>query len=167
MLLQTPLYEEHKALGAKLIEFAGYEMPVRYAGDKAEHPAVRQQLACSMCRTWGNFSFAGPKPTGEAGVVSSNDVSKITLCIGRHTLLTRQRGGVVDDCFYRLEDELYMMVVTPRTWPRTGRGWSSTTSTLAPELENISERTCLLALSGPNAAARFLFRLDMLHIHDT
>src|SRR6478736_3745319 len=111
-LLRTPLYDRHVALGAKLVPFAGWEMPVQYTGVIEEHRAVRTDAGAFDVSHMGEFEVEGPRARDLLQSALSNDVDKIQPGEAQYTLLTNDDGGIVDDLIvYRLDDFRYLLVV--------------------------------------------------------
>src|ERR1700740_3030190 len=103
-LLRTPLYERHVALGAKLVPFAGWEMPVQYAGVIEEHRAVRTAAGAFDVSRMGGLEVEGPRARDLLQSALSNDVDRIAVGEAQYTLLTNEEGGIVDDLIlYRLD----------------------------------------------------------------
>src|SRR5947209_9919300 len=110
-LLHTPLYDRHLALGAKLVPFAGWEMPVQYAGVIEEHRAVRTDAGAFDVSHMGEFEVEGPRARDLLQHALSNDVDRIEPGEAQYTLLTNEDGGIVDDLIvYRLDDFRYLLV---------------------------------------------------------
>ena len=111
-LLRTPLYERHRALGARLVPFAGWEMPVQYEGVIPEHRAVRTDCGVFDVSHMGELEVEGPKAHELLQSVLSNDLDKVEPGGAQYTLLTNERGGIVDDLIaYRLEQGSYLLIV--------------------------------------------------------
>jgi aminomethyltransferase len=110
-LKRTPLYERHVEAGGKLVPFAGYEMPVQYAGIKAEHLAVRREAGVFDVSHMGEIETRGPRAVELLQRLLSNDVTKIAVGGAQYSVLCREDGGVLDDLFtYRLGDDRYLTV---------------------------------------------------------
>src|SRR3954465_13194190 len=108
---RTPLYDNHVAAGAKLVPFAGWEMPVQYAGIRAEHVAVPPSVGIFAGSHMGEFETSGPDAEAFLQRILSNDVSKIAPGGAQYSVLCREDGGVLDDLFtYRLEDGSFLTV---------------------------------------------------------
>ncbi len=155
-LLRTPLYADHVAAGAKLVPFAGYEMPIRYAGDTQEHMAVRERAGLFDVSHMGEFLVRGPRALALIQALTTNDVSKVTVGKAQYNCLPNPEGGIIDDLIvYRLEDELYLVVVNAANIAKDWDWFSTQNAALGigAELTDISSDTALLALSGPNAPA--------------
>lgn len=109
---RTPLYETHQALGARIIDFAGWEMPVRYRSVQEEHVAVRTVAGLFDVSHMGLFDFLGPNACGFLDLVTTNDVARLQVGESHYSYLLSPHGQVIDDVMvYRLEEERYMMVV--------------------------------------------------------
>jgi len=103
-LLRTPLHDRHVALGARMVPFAGWEMPVQYAGVIPEHKAVRADAGVFDVSHMGEFEVEGPRATELLQATLSNDLEKIQPGEAQYTLLTNDRGGIIDDLIaYRLD----------------------------------------------------------------
>lgn len=110
-LRRTPLYDRHAALGAKLVPFAGWEMPVQYEGVRQEHEAVRTHAGVFDVSHMGQIETVGPAALAALQRLTSNDVAKIEVGGAQYGLLCREDGGILDDLFtYRLGDEHYLTV---------------------------------------------------------
>ena len=148
---KTPFYDTHVALGAKMAPFAGYLMPIRYEGDTAEHLLIREGVGVFDVSHMGEFLFKGPNALPLLQKITTNDVSKIPVGKAQYNCLPNEKGGIVDDLIvYRLEDELYLMVVNASNIDKDWN-WIVARNDVGAELENISEATALLAVSGPKA----------------
>src|SRR5579859_5894175 len=152
-LLRTPLYEAHKALGARLVEFGGWEMPVRYSGDIAEHQAVRQRAGLFDVCHMGEFIATGPGALDFLQSLVPNNVARLTEHQALYTQILRPDGGTLDDLIiYRLGPERYMIVVNAGTIEKDWAWFTHHVAGLsAVSLENKSSATGLLALQGPLA----------------
>src|ERR671918_569883 len=110
-LKRTPLHDRHRAAGARLVPFAGWEMPVQYEGIKQEHVAVRTDAGIFDVSHMGEVETSGPDAEAFLQRVLSNDVSKIEVGGAQYSVLCREDGGVLDDLFtYRLGDDRYLTV---------------------------------------------------------
>lgn len=149
---QTPFASRHMALGAKMAEFAGYNMPIVYTGINEEHHGVRQNAGVFDVSHMGEFVLKGPQALPLIQRLTSNDASKLTGGKAQYSCLTNEQGGIVDDLLvYCLEqDKAYMLVVNAANIEKDWN-WIVTRNTAGVELHNISERTCLLAVQGPQA----------------
>ncbi len=152
-LLRTPLYEAHKALGARLVEFGGWEMPVRYSGDIAEHQAVRQRAGLFDVCHMGEFIATGPGALDFLQSLVPNNVARLTENQALYTQILRPDGGVIDDLIiYHLGPERYMIVVNAGTMEKDWAWFSEhAANSSGLNIENKSSATGLLALQGPLA----------------
>jgi aminomethyltransferase len=148
----TPFTQKHIALGAKMAEFAGYNMPISYTGINDEHAAVRKNAGIFDVSHMGEFMLKGEKALDLIQRVTSNDASKITDGQAQYSCLPNEQGGIVDDLIvYCIEkNKVYMLVVNASNIEKDWN-WISQFNTEGVEMHNISEKTCLLAIQGPNA----------------
>ena len=148
---KTALYEKHAALGAKLVPFAGYEMPVRYGSEIEEHHAVRKSVGIFDVSHMGEFLVKGPNALELIQKVSSNDASKLEVGKVQYSCMPNATGGIVDDLLvYMLKPEEYMLVVNASNIQKDW-DWISHNNEMNAELENISDNVSLLAVQGPKA----------------
>jgi glycine cleavage system T protein (aminomethyltransferase) len=152
MLKNTPFTHIHAALGAKMAPFAGYNMPISYAGINEEHHAVRKNAGVFDVSHMGEFILKGPDALDLIQRVTSNDASKLTPGKAQYSCLPNERGGIVDDLLvYCLEEnKAYMLVVNASNIEKDWK-WIVGHNNKAVEMHNISDKTCLLAIQGPNA----------------
>lgn len=154
MTKKTVLYDIHAALGAKLIPFAGYEMPVRYSGDKAEHIAVRQAAGIFDVSHMGEFIVRGPKALELIQKITTNDASQLQPGKAQYSCMPNHQAGIVDDCIvYYIRDNEYMIVVNASNIEKDWNWVVENNQGIGAELLDISEETALIAVSGPNAEA--------------
>src|SRR5215217_6698105 len=148
----TPFTQKHKALGAKMAEFAGYNMPISYSGINDEHAAVRNNAGVFDVSHMGEFILKGEHALDLIQRVTSNDASKLTVGKAQYSCLPNDQGGIVDDLLvYCIEEnKVYMLVVNASNIEKDWN-WISKHNTKNVEMHNISEKTCLLAIQGPNA----------------
>jgi aminomethyltransferase len=152
MSLRTPLYEKHLELGAKLVDFAGWEMPVQYEGIREEHSAVRTHAGVFDVSHMGEVEVEGPGALGFLQRVLSNDVAKIEVGGAQYSCLCNEGGGVLDDLFaYRLGGDRYLIVTnsanhgTDLAWlGRWSRGFDVA-------VRDVADRYAMLAVQGPHA----------------
>jgi aminomethyltransferase len=155
----TPLTHKHIAAGAKMAEFAGYNMPISYTGIKDEHFAVRQGVGVFDVSHMGEFIVRGKQALDLIQQITSNDASKLAIGDAQYSCLPNGRGGIVDDLLvYRLEEDqcsegerAYMLVVNASNMDKDW-DWIASHNTFDTRLINISEQTALLAVQGPKAA---------------
>jgi aminomethyltransferase len=148
----TPFTQKHIALGAKMAEFAGYNMPISYSGINDEHAAVRNNAGVFDVSHMGEFILKGEHALDLIQRVTTNDASKLTNGKAQYSALTNNEGGIVDDLIvYCIEEnKVYMLVVNASNIEKDWN-WISSHNTNNAEMHNISEKTCLLAIQGPNA----------------
>jgi aminomethyltransferase len=148
----TPFTRKHIALGAKMAPFAGYHMPISYSGINDEHAAVRKNAGVFDVSHMGEFILKGEHALDLIQRVTSNDASKLTDGQAQYSCLPNKEGGIVDDLIvYCLEkNKTYMLVVNASNIEKDWN-WISSFNTSNAEMHNISDKTCLLAIQGPNA----------------
>jgi aminomethyltransferase len=151
-MLSTPFTQKHIALGAKMAEFAGYNMPISYSGINDEHATVRNNAGIFDVSHMGEFILKGPDALDLIQRVTSNDASKLTVGKAQYSCLPNKDGGIVDDLIvYCLEvNNVYMLVVNASNIQKDW-DWISSFNDKNVEMHNISSKTCLLAIQGPNA----------------
>lgn len=146
------LNDTHIALGAKMIPFAGFNMPVSYAGIQTEHETVRQNVGVFDVSHMGEFILKGEKALDLIQKITSNDASKLIDGKVQYSCLTNKQGGIIDDLLvYRLNEKTYMLVVNASNIQKDW-DWIVRHNAFDVELKNISDQTCLLAVQGPKAA---------------
>lgn len=148
----TPFTQKHIALGAKMAEFAGYNMPISYSGINDEHATVRNNAGVFDVSHMGEFILKGDKALDLIQRVTSNDASKLSNGKAQYSCLPNEQGGIVDDLIvYCIEEnKVYMLVVNASNIEKDWN-WISKFNTENVEMHNISDKTCLLAIQGPNA----------------
>src|SRR5471032_2762867 len=148
----TLFTHKHLEMGAKMAAFAGYNMPISYSGINDEHAAVRKNAGIFDVSHMGEFMLKGENALDLIQRVTSNDASKITNGQAQYSFLPNTKGGIVDDLIvYCIEkDKVYMLVVNASNIEKDWN-WISQFNTKNVEMHNISEKTCLLAIQGPNA----------------
>ncbi len=148
----TALTSKHIALGAKMVPFAGYNMPVQYAGINAEHETVRKGVGVFDVSHMGEFILKGENALALIQKVTSNDASKLVDGKVQYSCLPNEDGGIVDDLLvYRIDDKTYMLVVNASNIEKDWN-WIAKYNNLGVEMKDISDRTTLLAIQGPKAA---------------
>jgi aminomethyltransferase len=148
----TALSEVHIKAGAKMVPFAGYNMPVQYAGINAEHETVRKAVGVFDVSHMGEFILKGDKVLDLIQRVTSNDASKLYDGKVQYSCLPNTTGGIVDDLLvYRIDDATYMLVVNASNIEKDWN-WISQFNTQGVMMKDISDRTSLLAVQGPKAA---------------
>ncbi|WP_428740421.1 glycine cleavage system aminomethyltransferase GcvT [Tenacibaculum sp.] len=148
----TALSHVHEALGAKMVPFAGYNMPVQYEGVTAEHETVRKGVGVFDVSHMGEFFLKGENALALIQKVSSNDASKLTPGKAQYSCMPNNDGGIVDDLIiYMIAENEYMLVVNASNIEKDWN-WISKHNDLKVEMENRSEDWSLLAIQGPKAA---------------
>ena len=147
----TALTDKHISLGAKMVPFAGYNMPVSYTGLNEEHAAVRNSVGVFDVSHMGEFILKGPHALDLIQKVTSNDASVLSDGKAQYSCLPNKQGGIVDDLIvYRIDVQTYMLVVNASNiekdwnWIKQNDAWNV-------DMKNISDDTSLLAVQGPNA----------------
>lgn len=157
----TPLTTIHTELGAKMAEFAGYNMPISYAGIKEEHKAVRENVGVFDVSHMGEFFVEGPDALDLLQQISSNDVSKLFPGRAQYSCMPNKKGGIVDDLIiYRLDDErssigghAYLLVVNAANIEKDWNWVKQHADNFDVKLTDRSDDFGLLAVQGPNATA--------------
>jgi len=148
---RTVFYDIHKALGARIIPFAGFEMPVEYSGVIDEHLTVRNGVGVFDVSHMGEFWIKGPKALDLIQRVTSNDASKLTVGKAQYACLPNGNGGIVDDLFvYKYEEQKYLLVVNASNIDKDW-AWINSQNTVGAEMENASDKISQLAIQGPFA----------------
>ena len=164
---RTPFTAFHTALGAKMVEFAGYSMPISYTGINDEHQAVRSNAGVFDVSHMGEFIVKGEYALDLIQRVTTNDASKLSAGKAQYSALTNDKGGIIDDLIvYCLEEnKAYMLVVNAANIEKDWN-WIARHNTKGAELHNISEKTGLLAIQGPNAnrMMQALTDIDILNL---
>lgn len=148
---KVPLNDLHEKLGAKMVPFAGYNMPVRYSSDIEEHMTVRNGVGVFDVSHMGEFTLKGPNALDLIQRVTSNDASKLTDGQAQYSCLPNETGGIVDDLIvYKIKDNDYLLVVNASNIEKDWN-WISKYNTKGAEMKNISDDICLFAVQGPKA----------------
>lgn len=159
----TALNDVHIALGAKMVPFAGYNMPLQYSGLTDEHKAVRNSVGMFDVSHMGEFIIRGSKALDLIQKISTNDASKLIPGKIQYSCMPNGRGGIVDDLLiYMLSDISYMLVVNASNMEKDWN-WIQSQNTMKAEMQDISDRTSLLAVQGPKAieALKSLTKIDI------
>src|SRR4051794_31229891 len=169
-LLHTPLHDRHVELGARMVPFAGWEMPVQYAGVIPEHRAVRTDSGVFDVSHMGELEVEGPRALEFLQSMLSNDLGRIEAGQAQYTLLTNERGGIVDDLIlYELDRFRFLLVVNASNAP-TDLAWLKEREIRGTEVSDRSAEYALLAVQGPKAFERLglppapAFTFDMSEI---
>jgi len=153
-LLQTPLHDRHVALGARMVPFAGWEMPVQYEGVIQEHRAVRTDAGVFDVSHMGEIEVEGPKARDLLQGLLSNDVDRLEPGQAQYTLLTNETGGIIDDLIvYRLERCRYLLVVNASN-READYAWIKEREVSGSDVRDVSDEYALLAVQGPDAIAK-------------
>ena len=148
----TALTHIHEALGAKIVPFAGYNMPVQYEGINIEHETVRNGVGVFDVSHMGEFLITGPHATALIQKVCSNDASKLFDGKAQYSCMPNHDGGIVDDLIiYRMSEEKYVLVVNASNIQKDW-DWISSHNDVGAEMRDLSENFSLLAIQGPKAA---------------
>ncbi|WP_299391432.1 glycine cleavage system aminomethyltransferase GcvT [uncultured Gelidibacter sp.] len=147
----TALTSTHEALGAKLVPYAGFNMPVQYEGVSIEHETVRQGVGVFDVSHMGEFLIEGPHALELIQKVCSNDASKLTIGKAQYSYLPNETGGIVDDLIvYKIEEETYLLVVNAGNIEKDWN-WISAKNDVGATMRDLSPEYSLLAIQGPKA----------------
>jgi len=148
----TALIDIHKKLGAKLVNFAGYNMPVQYEGVNAEHETVRKGVGVFDVSHMGEFLIEGNTALKLVQKVTSNDVSKLKIGDAQYSCMPNETGGIVDDLIcYRIKENTYLMVVNASNIDKDWNWILKYNKDFGAKMRNLSEDYSLLAIQGPKA----------------
>src|SRR5678815_4870001 len=151
IMKNTPFTNKHIALGAKMAEFAGYNMPISYTGINDEHAAVRKNAGVFDVSHMGEFILKGEHALDLIQRVTSNDASRLTDGKVQYSCLPNDTGGIIDDLLvYRIDEKTYMLVVNASNIEKDWN-WIMQHNTANVEMHDISGKTSLLAVQGPRA----------------
>jgi aminomethyltransferase len=151
MIQKITLHDVHVQLGAKMMPFAGFTMPVRYSSDIEEHKTVRESVGVFDVSHMGEFLVSGPNALALIQWVTTNDASILQIGQAQYSCFPNETGGIVDDLIvYKLDEEIYMLVVNASTI-RKDWEWLKKHNQAGAELKNISDQTSLFAIQGPKA----------------
>jgi aminomethyltransferase len=162
----TALSHVHEKLGAKMVPFAGYNMPVQYEGVNAEHELIRNAVGVFDVSHMGEFLISGPTAIDLIQKVSSNDATVLEVGKAQYSCMPNNDGGIVDDLIiYKMKEEQYLLVVNASNIDKDW-DWISKHNTFGAEMKNISEEYSLLAIQGPKAveAMQSLTSIDLAAI---
>ena len=162
----TALNDIHTDLGAKMVPFAGYNMPVQYEGVIAEHQTVRESVGVFDVSHMGEFLISGANAIDLIQKISSNDASTLTIGRAQYSCMPNGKGGIVDDLIiYKLKEEEYLLVVNASNIEKDWE-WISSHNSFGAEMRNLSEDYSLLAIQGPKAveAMQSLTSIDLAAI---
>ncbi|PSG88373.1 glycine cleavage system aminomethyltransferase GcvT [Aurantibacter aestuarii] len=158
----TALTATHEALGAKMVPFAGYNMPVQYDGVTVEHEAVRNSVGVFDVSHMGEFLVEGPNALALIQKTCTNDASKLTIGKAQYSCMPNDNGGIVDDLIiYRIKEETYLLVVNASNIEKDWN-WLQSKNDVDAEMRDLSENYSLLAIQGPQAVSA----MQSLSSHD-
>ena len=158
----TPFTQKHIELGAKMAEFAGYNMPISYTGINDEHQTVRRNAGVFDVSHMGEFILKGEGALDLIQRVTSNDASKLTAGKAQYSCMPNEEGGIVDDLLiYCIEENKVYMIVVNASNIEKDWNWIQKFNDKNVEMHNISDETCLLAVQGPNATKILQSLTDM------
>jgi aminomethyltransferase len=163
----TPFTQKHISLGAKMVEFAGFNMPISYTGINDEHATVRNNAGVFDVSHMGEFILKGENALDLIQRVTSNDASKLTAGKAQYSCLPNDTGGIIDDLIvYCIEENKVYMLVVNSSNIKKDWAWISNHNTKSVEMHDISDKTCLLAIQGPNATKILqpLTELDIMNL---
>jgi aminomethyltransferase len=153
-LLHTPLHDRHVELGARMVPFAGWEMPVQYAGVSEEHRAVRRDAGVFDVSHMGELEVEGPRAQELLQGALSNDLDRLTPGEAQYTLLTNEDGGIIDDLIvYRVGEHSYLLVVNASN-RAIAYSWLKDREIPGSDVRDVSDDCALLAVQGPRAIER-------------
>lgn len=164
--IKTALYDEHVKLGAKMVPFAGFEMPVQYEGVNVEHETVRESVGVFDVSHMGEFLIDGPSALDLIQKVTSNDASTLTIGRAQYSCMPNGKGGIVDDLIiYKIKEEQYLLVVNASNIEKDWN-WISSHNSMGAQMRNLSDDYSLLAIQGPKAveAMQSLTSIDLSEI---
>lgn len=148
---KVPLHHIHESLGARMVPFAGFSMPVRYSSDIEEHMTIRKGVGVFDVSHMGEFTLKGPHALDLLQRVTSNDASKLANGQAQYSCLPNEDGGIVDDLLvYKIADDDYLLVVNASNIEKDWN-WIAKFNTRGVEMKDISDQTCLFAVQGPKA----------------
>ena len=147
----TALTQKHEELGAKMVPFAGYNMPVQYEGINSEHETVREGVGVFDVSHMGEFLVTGPEALNLIQKVTTNDASVMEIGRAQYSCMPNGKGGIIDDLIiYRMKEEQYLLVVNASNIDKDW-DWINSHNTFDAEMRNISDDYSLLAIQGPKA----------------
>lgn len=153
-MLRTPLYEEHKLLGASFTDFGGWEMPVRYGSDLEEHHAVRTSAGIFDISHMSEFSIVGDDAASFLDYAVVTQVSKLAVGRAKYTMICREDGGVIDDLIvYRLDEVDFLIIANAANRANVKSALEQRAKNFSVTITDNSDDTALIAIQGPAAAA--------------
>jgi len=153
-LKTVALNDVHQKLGAKMVPFAGFNMPVRYSSDIEEHKTVREAVGIFDVSHMGEFLITGPKALDLIQLISSNDASKLVDGQAQYSCMPNENAGIVDDLLvYKIADEKYLLVVNAGNIDKDWAWVSKQNEKVGADIKNLSDEYSLFAVQGPKATA--------------
>jgi aminomethyltransferase len=147
----TPLTTIHEQLGAKMLPFAGYKMPITYEGVNAEHETVRKAVGIFDVSHMGEFLLMGPNALDLIQKVTTNDASTLSIGQAQYSCIPNDKGGIIDDLLvYRIKEDQYLLVVNASNIEKDWN-WISNQNDMGVTMKNLSDDYALLAIQGPKA----------------
>ncbi|HEY0187842.1 MAG TPA: glycine cleavage system aminomethyltransferase GcvT [Cellulomonas sp.] len=166
-VLRSPLHDEHEALGASMVPFAGWLMPLRYAGDLAEHRAVREAAGLFDLSHMGELHLDGPQAGAALDAALVGDLTALAVGRARYTMIVAEDGGVLDDLIvYRLAEESYLVVANAANVRVVADALAERVAPFDATLTDRSLSTALIAVQGPRAAQIVGDLTDPAHVDD-
>jgi len=165
-MVHLSLEKKHQNLGAKMVDFAGFYMPVQYEGVIIEHETVRQSVGVFDVSHMGEFFIKGPNALAFIQKITTNDASTLTDGKAQYSCMPNETGGIVDDLIvYRITENHYMLVVNASNIEKDWQ-WINQNNSMGAEIENLSDHYSLLAIQGPKAveAMQSLTTVDLSSI---
>src|SRR4051795_10850546 len=156
-LQRTPIHDRHVALGARLVPFAGWGMPVQYDGVIPEVRAVRSDCGVFDVSHMGELEVEGPRAVDLLQATLSNDLSRLEPGDAQYTLLTNERGGIVDDLIVYKLDEFRFLLIVNASNRNTDFAWLKERELPGSDVRDVSDEYALLAVQGPRAIERLGF----------
>src|SRR5262245_4432568 len=153
-LRRTPLYERHLAAGARMVAFAGWEMPVQYQGVVQEHRAVRGDCGVFDVSHMGELEVEGPRAAELLRSLLSNDLERIASGDAQYTLLTNERGGIIDDLIVYQLDQFRFLLIVNASNRELDFEWMKEREISGSDVRDISDEYALLAVQGPRSIER-------------
>jgi aminomethyltransferase len=151
---RTPLYDRHVEAGARVVDFAGWEMPVQYEGIRQEHEAVRTATGIFDVSHMGEVEVRGPEAAEALQRLLSNDVTKIAAGGAQYSVICNAEGGVLDDCFaYRLDEDRYLVVTNASNHDRDFAWMRDQAAGFDAEVLDVADDWAMIAVQGPGARA--------------
>jgi aminomethyltransferase len=166
-VVRSPLHDEHEALGASMVPFAGWMMPLRYAGDLAEHHAVRQDAGLFDLSHMGELHLDGPQAGAALDAALVGDLTALAVGRARYTMIVAEDGGVLDDLIvYRVAEESYLVVANAANVRVVADALAERVAPFDVTLTDRSVETALIAVQGPRAAEIVGGLTDPRHVAD-